>query len=176
MSNKFAILGIITDQADTLVDAHSHRPKKSDYAVLYGLPLAVGGVSLSLRWTIGGISELLSGMAIFTGLLFGLVVWVFQLRIQAANDPRVPGTSSLAVLLDELFKNVLYAVLVGILTVAVIICETSLQPEPTLGSQNPAHANIWWSAGLLFIISHFLLAFAMCLKRVRSAYQQLTTE
>lgn len=169
VTSKFDLGAIVVDQTRTLVDSSTRRVVVGDVVTLFGLPLAIGGLSLWLGWTMGGVGELLGGMAILTGLLFGLVVWTFQLRMTAGANPA--QQSSVTSFLDELFANVLYSVLVGILTVALIVAETSFQVDPS-GVADP-RAGQWWTAVLLVVISHFLLTLAMCLKRVRAAYHKM---
>lgn len=171
MTSKFAVGAIFGDQLDTLVDATTGRRRPADILTLFGLPTVIGIASYWFDWQLNGISSVLAGMAIFTALLFGLVVWVFQLRVDIGRDPSVPPTSTLTRLVDELFANVLYAVGAGILTVGSIVAQTSTAPVSPSGTTDPASRI--WSAIILALIVHFLLALAMCLKRVRSAYQQI---
>ncbi|SDO18755.1 hypothetical protein SAMN04515671_0079 [Nakamurella panacisegetis] len=155
---------MITDQVATLVDAETSKKRPRDFLGLFGLPVVVFVVILVTHVQLKGIGQLLGGVSVLTGLLFGLVVWVFQLRMTVGADPRVPAHSTLPTLIDELFANVLYSVLAGVGSTAVIVASATA---------SDALLNKWWSAGVLAVITHFVLAMAICLKRVRSAYHQM---
>lgn len=173
MSSKFSLLPILRDQGATLVDAKTGRWRLRDYLVLFGLPAITAALALGLGWKMSIVDEVISAIAIITALLFGMVVFIFQLRLQlSARDvmDRTPTTT--IELIDELFANVCYSIVVGFLTIAAALWGAAERSPTPTGSMGPI-----WAVGtavILFFGVHFSLSLAMCLKRLTAAYKRLT--
>lgn len=107
------------------------------------------------------------GAAVLAGFSFGLSVFVFQLRMDASRDPRVPRGSRLLDLIDELFANVLYLIVVGVgLTVLTVVAAT-VRPDDV------DRLNAWWTGAVAALGLHYVLTLGMCVKRMRAAYEEL---
>lgn len=171
--SKFSVAPVVSDHLKTLRDDRTHRPRWwPDIAVLHGLPLGFATLSLGNGFRLQGIGEVLGGLAILGGFLFALVIFVFQLRISITNDPRISSTAMLPRLIDELFANVSYAVLVGLTTTAVAMAAASTRSaDPKNG--NLMAINPWWSAALILLFAHLMLLLGMALRRTRVAYGEL---
>lgn len=172
MSSKFSVMPLIGDHLGTLQDDRTRTWRWQDWAVLYGLPLAAAVPMAVYGVELQGIGEVVGGLSILAGFLFGLVIFVFQLRLQVTHDPRVAPQGRLPRLLDQLFANVSYAVLVGLVTAAAAIAASATR------SVNPATGDLmavnrWWSAALVYLFAHLLLLLAMALRRTRAAYREL---
>lgn len=167
MSKKLSPLPILHAHFDTLRDAQTNRPLLGDYATLYGFPCLVGGIALWQGFQAQDIGAFLGGVAVFAALLFALVVFVFQLRLSAGNALSDSGNTRLLKLLDQLFANVSYAVLVGLGT-------TFLGMSSVWLSDDEGCAPIWLSVLLVFAVTHLVLVILMCLKRINAAYRRLT--
>lgn len=168
---KSAVSGVVWDHLDTLRDARTGRLHKPDFATQYGLPalLSFLGCVWPLSIELRDVGQIVAGLAIFGGFMFGLVVYVFQLRLEAAREPGVRKDSALAKLLDELFANVSYAVLVCLAGAAAAVAAS------TMGSPDKAgRLGVWWSVVLVFFLVHALIVIGMCVKRTRRAYLTLT--
>lgn len=164
MSSKLSVLPTIRAHFDTFrsnVDGTLHF---WDHATFLGLPLIAGGVAFWRGVRLSDVSGFLAGLAVFTALLFGLVVFVFQLRLQLRSDG-VASTSTLARLVDQLFYNVNYAVVMGVGTTAVGVVAVHL--ADTSGPP------VWISAVLTALGLHLTLTILMCVKRVHAAYRML---
>jgi hypothetical protein len=153
----------------TLVDKVEGRVRLSvlDLVIFFGLPLSVGvatGIADVQMQTFG---DLIQGVAILTGLLFGLLTHVLSLGLRLYDDPRRNRASRIVVLTDELRANVSYAIGIGIfLTGALMLFEA-------YHDDDGAAYNAWISAAVLALVLHMLLTLLMILKRVRSTYRQL---
>lgn len=99
-------------------------------------------------------------------LLFGLVIYVFQLRIQLLENPNVPRDGKLVRFTDQVFANVNYAVVVGGLTTVASV---------GAGLTADDHGNISsiWSGLIVALGVHLILVVFMCIKRVRAAYREI---
>lgn len=173
MATKTSLTGIVVDHLDTLRDARTHRVSVLDVFIQFGLP-AMLGVGLPLAGVrLVEVGQVIAGLAVLAGFTFGMLVFVFQLRLQVATDPRLVGTN-LRELIDQLFTNVAYALLVGLVCVTLAVAFVSVRqvpaPSPDLVSVLRAVA----TGVLVATMSHFLLTLAMCTKRAYRAYQRIT--
>lgn len=155
---KANVLPIFRDHIGTLTDARTKRPKVADYALFYGVPLALVVVGWLLRWKVEGFEAVLVALALITGLLFNLLVLLFD---SAARAKSRPGSTSDLVLIKHLQANVTYAVSVALLA-TTWVGALALTGIDKIGRP--------WSALLVARLAHFVLTLAMILKRVRSAF------
>ena len=173
MTAKSSVRGIVVDHLDTLRDARTHRISLLDILIQFGGPLALGICVPLFGVRLVDVGQVIAGIAVLAGFTFGLLVFVFQLRLQLASDPRVIGTN-LRELIDQLFTNVAYAVLVGLACVALAVAFVSLRHGPLAASQGAAALGSISTGVLVASASHFLLTLAMCTKRAYRAYQRIT--
>ncbi|WP_313479894.1 hypothetical protein [Microbacterium sp.] len=151
------------------------------------LPVAVGVAIWQVGFRIAIVGELIAGFSVLAGFLFGLVIFVFQLRLGMTTDPRVQTKTLLPTLVDQLFSNVLYAVLVSFALIAVTVAaaatephtELTVTPATTSGGQPTVEAGValglepWVSGTVIGLAVHLLAVIGMCLSRTRRAYLEL---
>lgn len=151
------------------------------------LPVSVGAAIWGLGFRVGIIGDLLAGFAVLAGFLFGLVIFVFQLRLGTTSDPRTQSKLLLPTLIDQLFANVLYAVLVSFSLTAVTVAAAATEPhaQPSIPATTPAQTVVvvesavalglepWVSALVIALAVHLLAVVGMCLTRTRRAYLEL---
>lgn len=166
MSSKLSVAPAVRAHFDTFRSDDTGRMHLPDYAVFLGLPVVCGTLIGWFDVHLKDVSGFLGGLAVFTALLFGLVIFVFQLRLQIRAEGRAIPGGFLVRLIDQLFVNVNYAVVVGVVTTAVGVVAINLA-DPTQG------APVWLSAILTALGLHLVLTIFMCIKRVHSAYRQL---
>lgn len=130
------------------------------------LPVAISLVFLNRGFRVAALSDLLSGLAIVTGFLFTLLVFIFQLRLQMNGDQRFANRKSLKQLIDELFAQVNWAILVALISVVSVIFLISLL-DPN------AHLDRYGSALFAALTLHLLAVLLACAMRTRAAYDEL---
>ncbi|GGS21206.1 hypothetical protein GCM10010171_12370 [Actinokineospora fastidiosa] len=135
-----------------------------DVGFFYVVPLALGVAAGVSRFQLRGLEGILSGVSIYTAFLFGLLVHVFQLRARVTDEDT--RRHSFIDLIDELEANVSYAVLVGVATTALLMTTVALTIKDTPASWG-------WSAPVVVLVSHMVLALLMILKRTRAVYRRL---
>lgn len=172
MATKTSVTSIVVDHFDTLRDARTHRMSFGDLATQFGLPVLLGAVLPIFGLRLVELGQVIAGLAVLAGLTFGLLVFVFQLRLQLSSDPRVQATT-LRQLIDQLFVNVAYTVLIGLTSAAVCVAVVSVRwgEEASSGSQGVSAVASGVVVGLCV---HFLLSLAMCTKRAYRAYQRIS--
>ncbi len=123
MFAKVDVRTIITGHLSTLVHAKTKRVLPDDIILFFGVPaaLAIGAVLLQ-----GGISTTLATVlatvhAITSGLMFNLLVVIYEVHDRAK---RVGGESVRSVrmrLLDETYRNVSFLILTSITALVLIV-------------------------------------------------------
>ncbi|MBB2915475.1 hypothetical protein FHS43_006796 [Streptosporangium becharense] len=173
MHRYFGRLGIrdlIRDHLNTLYEfgpnnkIHASWP---DIALFYVLPVGVG-IFFWIKDAQLYVSDvLLSGIAVLTGFLFGLLVHVFSVGVKVADDPRYGSGDRLPILIDELRANVSYSCGVGLLiTVLLIFPVAFMKPEDLEDGLSSGMAGLFST-----LFTHLILTLLMVVKRVRSAYK-----
>lgn len=161
---------LIRDHFRTLIGNRGPLPRLIFAQIV--VPIAAGVIALlaSVRLTL--VNELIAGASIVGGFLFALVIFVFQLRIGIRPSGETQSAARLPELIDQLFTNVLYSVVVAFgLTLAAIIA-SGLEPHDAKTGA-ALGTDPWMSAILVALGAHLVAVIGMCLRRTRSAYLAL---
>ena len=130
------------------------------------LPLAGGILLRSNGFRVSALSDVLAGLAIITGFLFTLLVFIFQLRLQIKDQAEYSTYASLHRLIDELFAQVNWAIWVSLVSVAATIL--------TLAKLDDAALLSALGTGLFAGVTvHLLAVLFACTQRTRAAYREL---
>lgn len=162
---KASLWRVPADHFGTLYDNRTRRPDWWGIAAQALLPVGSGVGTWKLGAKIADIGDAVSGISIVAGLLFAMAVFLFQLRISLGQDERL-GENDFA-LIDECMANTLWAILWGLALVLYLVVVGAgkwIDSDP-LG---PVLTGIAVAGA-----AHFLLVIAMCLKRLRRAYERI---
>lgn len=176
---KAAVLPVVRDHIKTLRHQQSGRLRGRDLFLHYCIPIAVGLIAAERGVRIVDAAQVIAGAAILSGFSFGLAIFVFQLRLQTGGDPRIDKGAFLLELLDELFSNVTYAIVVGLGLTVLAVSAVSLTTATKL-AEAPASGEVaeglsfWWTWALISVSMHYLITLLMCVKRLRRAYGEST--
>lgn len=165
MATKWSVSVLIKDQLGTFVNERTHKPWVPDYLAFFVLPAASGAVAFAFHFRFAAVDGILAGVAILTGLLFALVIHVFTLGLRITDDPRIGARSRTSRLIDQLQSNVLYTVLVGIVTTIALSVASAT-------TESGHHTGKIMTAILVVLLAHMVLMILMILKRMRSAYDE----
>lgn len=171
---KTSLWRIPRDHFRTLRNSRSGKIWILDYSTQIGLPLALGIASWFLKFRMTSVDHGVSGISIVSGLLFAVVVFLFQLRSALPDNPLL--TRDDLELVDEVMFNCLWAILWGLLVVFyLVLCGTAgwiddpaLDVGPSTATTAQILSSIAIAAG-----SHLLVVLAMCLKRIHRAYERI---
>ncbi|WP_255788090.1 hypothetical protein [Mycobacteroides abscessus] len=166
MTSKASVAPAVLAHFRTLRDDRTGGLRVFDFVLFLGMPTVTALVVWAVDFRMGDIASLLAALAVFTALLFGLVIFVFQLRVQLRSEGHDQDRPKLALLIDETFANVTYSVIVGLLTTCVGVVAAALATKDQ-------GAPVVLSAVLSGLLLHLILTILMCLKRIHAAYQQL---
>ncbi|MCU0116098.1 hypothetical protein [Curtobacterium poinsettiae] len=138
------------------------------------LPVGLAAASWTFGARINDASAIVGGASVLSGFLFGVVIYVFQMRQGISHDPRVQRRALLPQLVDELFANVLYAVVVSFAVTAGALVVAATQDHTKAGVLVPTGS--WITALLVLGAAHLFGVVWMCVKRLRSSYRELKNE
>ena len=148
-----------------VIDDHGRAHKsRADYALFVGIPLAIGIAAAALKVRLHSIDALLTGVSILTGLLFGLLVYILQLGLQARE--RGESGRDLKQLIAELRANVTWCCFTGIVISIGLVLVASRSDGG--GATRPIETAILAALG-----AHMALTLLMVLNRVRATFNMM---
>ncbi len=159
---KSSVFSIVTGHFRTLYDARSGRIRIRDLIFQLGLPLALAATSQLLSWQLREVGNVIVGVSIVAALLCAMATLIFQIRVNLQGKPQQHRKG--AQLIDEVFANALWAILVGFSVAFLLIIAESFG---LMRNEQTARAV---SSVTVFAGAHFILVVGMCLKRLQSAY------
>jgi hypothetical protein len=190
---------MIKDHLDTLyiVYGQSRRRNIRDYVVFYIAPIIIGFVSWWCDLRITGLAEVLAGVTILTALLFGLLLQVFTMGINVAENKKYVVGDKLPILIDELRANISYACGVGLLITIILTGMAAFKSDAsppvvvvsttgdTVSASSPSvttaltqtsnggETRVVVTAICITLFMHLMLTLLMILKRLRTTYRLL---
>jgi hypothetical protein len=155
---KIDIRDIIHDHMRTLVNSATGSRSAGDLALFFIVPLIVGVAAVALDVPIRNTAAnvLITALAIFTGLLFNLLVLVHGLIRR--GDPLVSGAE--VELLRQIYANISFAVLISLTSLVPLVLQAVLDASNALGKT--------LSVLIYFFVVNFILTLMMILKRVHA--------
>lgn len=157
---KANILPLIRDHLRTMTDARTGKLLWWDLVLFYGVPVALTLPCIKFHWTISGVDNILASLALMAGLLFNLLILLFDTAVRIRDD-KSEFAQHRRHLIGEMQANVSYALAVSILA-STILGATSLAGVSKVG--------LPLSAISIFLLSHFVLLLALILRRVRAIF------
>ena len=162
---KAALWRVPADHFGTLYDYRSKRPDWGGIVTQAMLPIVAGGFVWRLGAKLSDVSGAVAGVSIVAALLFPMAIFLFQLRVSLPEDKRL-GDADYA-LVDECMSNTLWASLWG-LVLALFLIVAGAGKWISADGSGPVLTGIAVAAAM-----HFGLVIAMCLKRLRRAYERI---
>lgn len=139
----------------------------SDILIQMAFPIALGGFSYAYGFTMSDKSGLLSGMSILATLLGAVAVFVFQIRVQQRQNRDTLLKESDIDLIDELFFNILWIILVGLVQSSLLIVSEAI------GIIGETSAWQIVSAVSVVLSTNVVVTLLMVLKRLARIYMRI---
>jgi hypothetical protein len=118
------LVNVVVDHIETLSLSSSRSRARMERAgrflVQLSLPLLLAAAVLQWRIRLHNVGELMAGMSVLAGLLFGLLFLVWTAGIQLRDNERWSASARVVQLVDDLRANVTYACLVSLLLVGTL--------------------------------------------------------
>lgn len=171
------LVHVVVDHVETLSllssPSRARQQRVGRFLLQLSLPLFVVAAVLYWEVRLHNAGQLMAGMSVLTGLLFGLLFLVWTAGIQLRENDRWSASARVVQLVDDLRANVTYACLVSLLLVGTLVAASALTAEPPEGEPDPG-LGLAWSAVLVWLALHLGLVMLNVLQRLRSAYSDLT--
>jgi uncharacterized membrane protein len=155
----------------TLRNDDSHRLLWPSILLSYVTPILLGGAAWMVGLRLSALGEIVGGLALMAGFLFALVIFVFELRLRVTSDPRTQTAVQLPRLVDELFANITYSVVIALIATGVAIIAATNEPQTVFGVQLGVEP--WLSAVIVVLMAHLFAMILTCLRRTGAAYREL---
>jgi hypothetical protein len=155
------LIPIVKDHFNTLRSHSTNRIMWSEVVFFYGTPVILGGASCTLGWKIGGVGNILASFAILAGLLFNLLVLLFDVAAKARQAGGPGDQNDRLKLAKQMQANVTYALLTALAAAGILGVASGMGMEKV---------NRWLSGILLILFAHFILTLLMIMRRIRSAF------
>lgn len=137
-------------------------------AYFYLLPVVLMVPFFFVQVGVNNPGPLLSGLAVFTALLFGLLFLVFNLGITIRKDAALfKNAHGVFRLVWDLRASVTYTAVVAVILVVVLVLAVAT-------SDTGAQLAWAWTPFLVWLAAHMLLNLLTVLRRVRTAFNNLT--
>jgi hypothetical protein len=151
------VVPIVKDHFSSLRSERTEKYMWDAVVLFYGVPPALGALGILLEWRVAGIGNILAAFALLAGLLFNLLVLLFDVagKAQSSSDGRKLK------LAKQMQSTVTYALLVSLVTVVVLGVESGMGVE---------RIDRWVSGTLIALFAHFVLTLMMLLRRIRAAF------
>ncbi len=171
VARRLHLRTVIEDHVETWsvrVGAERTHDRRWAAAWYYLLPTVAALPFLKWHVEIQGVGQLLAGVAVFTALLFGMLVLMFNTGIALRKDGSVlTNAHDLKRLVADLRANITYAAVVAIALAMVLVVAAALTP--------PTRGLAWgWTPLILWLFLHLGLTLLTILARFRTAFNYIT--
>jgi hypothetical protein len=171
MTQPLGLRVVFQDNAETWsVRAGEDGKRDRRKAVLwyYGAPTLPALILVRVHVNVHGVGQLLSGVAVFTALLYGLLILIFNTGVTLRKDGKaLESAHDIRRVVADLRANVTYSALVAI-TLAIVLVAAAASGESAQGLS-------WaWAPVLVWLFVHLGLNLMTILGRVRTAFNYLT--
>lgn len=177
---------LLRDYRDTWSASNSTAQQKRDRrraAMFYYLtPTIAAVVFVFWRVELTNTTPFLTALSVFTALLFGLLILVFNTAITLRKDGNsLKNAHDIARTIQDLRATVTYSIAVAIVLIVALSLGTSVMvtdPLPKGSAVNaPApvpHLPWCWTPTFVWLAVHLLLNIAKILERVRTAFNYVS--
>ncbi|MCX5267533.1 hypothetical protein [Streptomyces sp. NBC_00199] len=160
------LIPIVKDHFQTLRSHADNRILWGEIAFFVGAPILLGGAGIYLDWKLRGVDNILAAFAILAGLLFNLLVLLFDVATKAVSAGGSNAQNVRLKLAKHLQANVTYALLVALLAAGILGVASGMGMEKV---------NRWLTGVLIVLLAHFTLTLLMVMRRIRAAFLQSIT-
>ncbi len=162
---KSSVIGIAKGHFRTLRDARTGRIRKHDLVWQIGLPVACGIACALCKWHLNDASNAIVGISIVAALMCAMAALIFQIRLDLDKAPVAEKRD--VELIDEVFANVMWAILMGLVLALYLIVVDAM------GLFNENAPAIIVSSIAVALCAHFVFVVGMCLKRFQRSYERI---
>lgn len=175
--DPMGLADIFNDNRDTWssrIEPARSTDIRRGYALHFLTPTVLAVPFVLIHFEMKSAGQLLSGVAVFTALLFGVLGLAFNAGIAIAKDPAVFNDPHAAgQTIKDMRANVTYAVVNGVFLALVLITASATAAAPESPTELPALHWVWTPV-CIWLFVHLGLNVLVILKRFRTAFNYLT--
>ena len=159
--------------------AQLKRDRRRAFAFFYLIPTAAGLVFVIWHVELNSIAPYLTAVSVFTGLLFGLLILVFNTAITLRKDgSALSNAHNVQLTISDLRATIAYSIAVAIALVVVLAIATAfmMTDAPAKGSTviPVPHLGWYWTPVLVWLAVHLVLNVGKILERIRTAFNYIS--
>jgi len=169
---RLGLRAMFTDNAATwtmqLDDNEARADRRRAFAWFYGVPVLTAAPFLIWHVHLGGLGQILSGVSVFTALLFGLLGVIFNLGVTLRKDgAAIASAHDLRQVVGDLRANVTYSIIVGVTLAGSLVVAAATTPAN--------QATPWgYTPAVVGLFVHLALNLLAVLRRFRTAFNYIT--
>jgi len=150
------------------------RDRKRAAAYFYLPPSLLAIFFLARPTSLMTVTPFLTALSVFTGLLFGLLIMVFNTTITLRKDgAALKNAHGLDVVIADLRATVTYSIVVaGLLVILLSIASATGIPDPHTPSAAP-RVGWGWTPAFVWLAVHLILNVGKILERIRTAFRYI---
>lgn len=166
MIRMIDLIPIVKDHFQTLRSHANNRILWGEISFFVGTPILLGVAATYLDWNLRGVDNILASFAILAGLLFNLLVLLFDVATKAVTAGGNNAQNVRLKLAKHLQANVTYALLIALIAAGILGVASGMGMEKV---------NRWLTGVLIVLLAHFTLTLLMIMRRIRAAFLQSIT-
>lgn len=146
----------------------TNRTRHWAIALQYLIPLVAAVPTLYFKPGLASLTPLLTGVSVFTALLFGLLGIIFNAGVTLRKDgDSFSSAHGLHRTVGDLRANITYAIAVGIVLVVVLTVAAAVSA--------PGKPAAWrWTPMIVWLAVHLVMTLVLVLTRFRTAFNYIT--
>jgi len=174
-ARRLGLRTIVAENAGTWTmhadDEEARQDKICGFLWFYGVPL-LASVPFWGWWDwhvhLQNLGQIFAGVAVFTGLLFGLLALMFNTAITLRKDGQaLANAHDLRRLVGDLRANITYAAFVDIVLALILVLAASITP--------PGKETAWeFTPIVVGLFLHLALTLLVILRRFRTAFNYIS--
>lgn len=177
MNSRWGLAMVLADHVETWsirTGKGLRQDRKKAFGKYYLMPLLFALPFFFFRFDLQGVGQLLSGVAVFTALLFGLLILMFNTGLTLRKDSSsFKNAHNLKRTVSDLRANVTYAAVVAI-TLALILSIAAGVTTPATSTNADQGLGWGWTPPVVWLFIHLGLTLLTILRRLRTAFNYAT--
>lgn len=175
---RLGLVRIVSEHVATWTTAQGRPGRHARWRAacwFYGVPGALAAPFVFVHFKLSGIGQLLAGVTVFTALLFGLLMLIFNTGVTLRRDSStIANAHGLRELVSDLRANTTYAIVVGFALAAVLVVAAATTAPPSSVTGSDGMVAWQFTPVVTWLFAHLALTLMTVLRRFRTAFNLIT--
>jgi hypothetical protein len=171
VENRLGFKAIYRDHSATWTQRtgrRGDRDRRRAFVWYFGIPTVSAAPFVRWHFEVQGLGQLLAGVGVFTALLFGVLILMFNTGVTLRKDSSaISNAHGLRQLIGDIRANATWAIIVSFALALTLIVAAAL---------TPASAGVRWgfTPAIVWLFLHLGLTLLTILRRLRTAFNYIT--